>query len=121
MPRRFGRIAFGQKVKSAMSALENVEHGVVVKLEYALQIEEEMVESTDDEGPIEFLQGYGEIIPGLEAALYGMEIGQETVHGQLSEEFQVVGHPPEIRSDQGEARIIGGIGPSIGITVEGDQ
>ncbi|MCC6458613.1 MAG: peptidylprolyl isomerase [Caldilineaceae bacterium] len=60
-----------------MTALENVEHGVIVKLEYTLQIEDEMVESTDEEGPIEFLQGYGEIIPGLEAALYGMQIGQE--------------------------------------------
>jgi FKBP-type peptidyl-prolyl cis-trans isomerase SlyD len=60
-----------------MTALENVEHGVIVKLEYTLQIEDEMVESTDEEGPIEFLQGYGEIIPGLEAALYGMQVGQE--------------------------------------------
>jgi FKBP-type peptidyl-prolyl cis-trans isomerase 2 len=48
-----------------MAALDNVAHGVIVKLEYTLQIEDEMVESTDDEGPIEFLQGYGEIIPGL--------------------------------------------------------
>jgi FKBP-type peptidyl-prolyl cis-trans isomerase SlyD len=60
-----------------MAALQSVEHGVVVKMEYTLQIEDELVESTDDEGPIEFLQGYGEIIPGLEAALYGMEVGQE--------------------------------------------
>lgn len=60
-----------------MAALQSVEHGVIVKLEYTLQIEEEVVESTDDDGPIEFLQGYGEIIPGLEAALYGMEVGQE--------------------------------------------
>jgi FKBP-type peptidyl-prolyl cis-trans isomerase SlyD len=60
-----------------MAALDNVAHGVIVKLEYTLQIEDEMVESTDDEGPIEFLQGYGEIIPGLEAALYGMKVGQE--------------------------------------------
>ena len=51
--------------------------GVIVKLEYTLQIEEELVESTEEEGPIEFLQGFGEIIPGLEAALYGMEVGQE--------------------------------------------
>jgi FKBP-type peptidyl-prolyl cis-trans isomerase SlyD len=60
-----------------MAAPQNVEHGVIVKLEYTLQIEEELVESTDDEGPIEFLQGFGEIIPGLEAALYGMEVNQE--------------------------------------------
>lgn len=59
-----------------MAAPETVEHGIVVKLEYTLQIEDEVVESTDDEGPIEFLQGYGEIIPGLESALYGMKVGE---------------------------------------------
>ena len=57
-----------------MAELQNVEHGVIVKLEYTLNIEDELVESTEDEGPIEFMQGYGEIIPGLEAALYGMEV-----------------------------------------------
>jgi FKBP-type peptidyl-prolyl cis-trans isomerase SlyD len=60
-----------------MAALDKVQRGVIVKLEYTLQIEDEMVESTDDEGPIEFLQGYGEIIPGLEDALYEMKVGQE--------------------------------------------
>ena len=60
-----------------MADVKTVERGVVVKLEYTLLIDEEMVESTDDEGPIEFLQGFGEIIPGLEDALYGMRVGQE--------------------------------------------
>jgi FKBP-type peptidyl-prolyl cis-trans isomerase SlyD len=60
-----------------MAALKSVEHGIIVKLEYTLQIEDELVESTEDEGPIEFLQGYGEIIPGLESALYGMQVGDE--------------------------------------------
>lgn len=60
-----------------MAALQSVEHGVIVKLEYTLQIEDEVVESTEEEGPIEFLQGYGEIIPGLESALYGMQVDQE--------------------------------------------
>lgn len=62
-----------------MAAQERVEHGVIVKLEYTLQIEDELVESTEDDGPIEFLQGYGEIIPGLQRALYGMTIGDEKV------------------------------------------
>ena len=69
--------ARGQKVKIAMAAQQSVEHGIIVKLEYTLQIEDELVESTEDDGPIEFLQGYGEIIPGLETALYGMVVGQE--------------------------------------------
>lgn len=54
-----------------------VANGVIVKLEYTLHVEDELVESTDEDGPIEFLQGYGEIIPGLEEALYGMAVGEE--------------------------------------------
>ena len=60
-----------------MAGIDTVTNGVVVKLEYTLQVEDELVESTDDEGPIEFLQGFGEIIPGLEEALYGMAVGDE--------------------------------------------
>lgn len=58
-----------------MAQPEKVEHGVVVKLAYRLVIDNELIESTDDDGPIEFLQGYGEIIPGLENTLYGLRVG----------------------------------------------
>lgn len=50
----------------------------VVSLEYSLKIDDELVESTsqDDINPIQFIQGYGEIIPGLEKAIEGMAIGE---------------------------------------------
>ncbi len=60
-----------------MSNSQTVEHGMVVSLDYTLQVDDEVVETTDDEGPIEFLQGYQEVIPGLERAIYGMKVGQE--------------------------------------------
>ncbi|MCC6168670.1 MAG: peptidylprolyl isomerase [Caldilineaceae bacterium] len=60
-----------------MNEPQTVEHGVVVSLEYTLQVDDEVVETTEEDGPIEFLQGYEEIIPGLERAIYGMRVGQE--------------------------------------------
>jgi FKBP-type peptidyl-prolyl cis-trans isomerase SlyD len=60
-----------------MAENNTVEHGSVVSLEYELLVDDELVESTADEGPIAFLQGYEEIIPGLEQAIYGMRVGQE--------------------------------------------
>ena len=60
-----------------MTQKQTVERGMVVSLQYSLHIDEELVESTDDDGPIEFLQGYQEIIPGLEQAVTGMIVGQE--------------------------------------------
>lgn len=49
---------------------------VVVMLKYVLTVDGEEVDSADEKDPIAFLQGSGEIIPGLEKALYGMKIGQ---------------------------------------------
>jgi FKBP-type peptidyl-prolyl cis-trans isomerase SlyD len=58
---------------------EKVEDNLVVKLDYTLIIEDEIMESTDEAEPIEFIQGIGQIIPGLEEALYGMKVGEMKV------------------------------------------
>lgn len=51
---------------------------MVVRLEYRIYLEDgELVETSDEEGPVEFLQGRGQIVPGVENALYGMPIGEE--------------------------------------------
>jgi FKBP-type peptidyl-prolyl cis-trans isomerase SlyD len=48
---------------------------VVVSLEYTLTVDGEVVDSTEGIEPITFLQGYENIIPGLERELYGLKIG----------------------------------------------
>lgn len=60
-----------------MAQPTSVADGVVVSLEYSLHVDDELVESTEEDGPIQFLQGYSEIIPGLEQALYGLAVGEE--------------------------------------------
>jgi FKBP-type peptidyl-prolyl cis-trans isomerase SlyD len=50
---------------------------VVVTLDYELTIDGEIVDSSKDAEPIIFLQGAGQVIPGLEKALYGMKQGEE--------------------------------------------
>ena len=49
---------------------------VVVSLEYTLQVEGEIVDSTGEDEHIQFIQGHGQIIPGLESQLYGMTSGE---------------------------------------------
>ncbi len=57
-----------------------VKDNLVITLDYKLIVEDEMMESTEDGEPIKFIQGIGQIIPGLENALYGLKIGdQKTV------------------------------------------
>jgi len=51
---------------------------IVVSLDYTLRLDDgEIIDASTDRGPLEFLQGRGQIIPGLEQALYGMAVGDE--------------------------------------------
>jgi FKBP-type peptidyl-prolyl cis-trans isomerase SlyD len=67
---------------------------VVVSLEYSLQVEGEIVDSTGEDEHIQFIQGHGQIIPGLESQIYGMSSGEskevtvpaEDAYGVLDED-----------------------------------
>jgi FKBP-type peptidyl-prolyl cis-trans isomerase SlyD len=48
---------------------------VVVTMEYTVKVDGEVVDSSDDHEPIEFLQGHSQVISGLEKQLYGMAVG----------------------------------------------
>jgi FKBP-type peptidyl-prolyl cis-trans isomerase SlyD len=50
---------------------------VVVTLDYTLTVDGEVVDSTAGIDPISFLQGYENILPGLEQELYGLKIGDK--------------------------------------------
>lgn len=50
-----------------------IEKNVVVTLDYHLEVDGQEIDS----GPIQFLHGHGNIIPGLEREIEGMELGEE--------------------------------------------
>jgi len=51
---------------------------LVVSLDYTLRLDDNEIESSSvGEEPLQFIQGRGHIIPGLEQALYGMAVGDE--------------------------------------------
>jgi FKBP-type peptidyl-prolyl cis-trans isomerase SlyD len=49
---------------------------IVVTLDYTLTVDGEIVDSSQEEGPIQFLHGHGNIISGLEAHLGGLTVGE---------------------------------------------
>lgn len=55
---------------------QKVADGMVVSMAYTLQVNGEELDRADEDDPMLFLQGYGNIIPGLERELYGMGIGE---------------------------------------------
>jgi len=56
-------------------AHDKVKDGLVVSMEYKLTVDGEVLDSSDEAGPLQFLAGYGNIIPGLESEMMGMQIG----------------------------------------------
>ena len=51
---------------------------MVVSMDYILRLENDrVIDQSGEDDPLEYIQGAGKIIPGLENALYGMTIGDE--------------------------------------------
>ena len=53
-----------------------VTNDVVVSIEYTLTVDGEVIDASEENDPLEYLQGYQNIIPGLERELAGMKIGE---------------------------------------------
>ena len=56
--------------------LDTVQDDAVVSLEYSLKVDGETVDASEEDEPIQFIQGHGQIIAGLERELYGMQVGE---------------------------------------------
>lgn len=95
-----------------------VENGKMVTFDYNLFVEDELIESSEDSGPLEYEHGGDQIIPGLEAALTGMAIGDaktvlvspQDAYGEIDE--QAIREIP--KSDLPE----GGPEPQVGMLLE---
>jgi FKBP-type peptidyl-prolyl cis-trans isomerase SlyD len=57
-------------------AKDTVQKGVVVSMDYTLRVDGEVLDTSDDAGPLLFLVGYDNIVPGLERVMIGMKIGE---------------------------------------------
>ena len=58
-----------------MSA-DSVQNNVVVSMEYTLHVENEEIDSSKGQDPLQFLAGHGNIISGLEREMMGMKVGE---------------------------------------------
>lgn len=55
--------------------LDIVQDGMVITLDYVLTVNGEVFTTSQDSGPVIFIQGCGQILPGLERAIAGMQAG----------------------------------------------
>lgn len=56
--------------------LRKVSKDLVVSMAYELKIEGELIDQATEDDPLQFIQGHGHIITGLESAIEGMNIGE---------------------------------------------
>ena len=55
-----------------------VANNIVVSMAYVLRIEDgQLIDQSEDGAPLEYIQGAKQIIPGLEKALIGLNVGDE--------------------------------------------
>jgi FKBP-type peptidyl-prolyl cis-trans isomerase SlyD len=56
----------------------SVADDMVVSLDYTLRLDDgQTIGTSEGQEPLELLQGHGQVMPGLERALYGMTVGDE--------------------------------------------
>lgn len=90
-----------------------VENNRVVSMEYTLSVDGEVLDSSEKAGPLQYLAGYDNIVPGLEREMLGMKIGESKDvvvppadgYGEFDEEaFMDVPRsefPKEVKIEQG--------------------
>jgi len=109
--------------------VSKIEKNVIVTLDYRLEVNGNEIDS----GPIQFLQGHGNIIPGLESQIEGMDLGEERdilvkaqdAYGEYDAELEIdvplstfpedfeikLGHP--MRMQDGEGHVFTGVAVAI--------
>jgi len=87
-------------------APQQVADNLVVSLDYILIVEDEELESTADTGPIQFIQGSGQILPSLEDALYDMRLGEtKTIQIPAAEAYGIIDPAAIHKANQSEFAI----------------
>ena len=56
--------------------ITRVDKNLVVSMDYELTVDNAVIDSSEEGDPIVFLQGVGNIVPGLEKAIQGMKVGE---------------------------------------------
>jgi FKBP-type peptidyl-prolyl cis-trans isomerase SlyD len=59
-----------------MTDKQKITDGHVVSMHYTLHVDGEIVDASQEAEPLQFIQGMGHIIPGLEHELYDMQVGE---------------------------------------------
>lgn len=107
-----------EAAKPAEEPMVAVENGMTVSLEYTLTVDGEVVDSSEGHDPLKYVQGSGEIIPGLERQLNGMHEGESrTVTVTPEEGYGKV--DPQAFVEVGKNQLPQDVVPEVGMMLRG--
>ncbi|MCA9400677.1 MAG: peptidylprolyl isomerase [Candidatus Omnitrophica bacterium] len=119
----FLSLLFVQHGTTNVSAQENIiEEGKTVLFEYTLTVDGEVADSSADRGPLKYIHGQRQIIPGLEDELAGMKVGdKKTVTVPPEKAYGLVNDQMILEVDK--ERLGEDIEPEVGLslTLTGDD
>lgn len=80
--KKFLSVLFGVLLLSGLAFSAQAEDAVIsngkkVSIDYTLTVEGQVVDTSQGKAPLEYVQGEGKIIPGLEKQLDGLKVGEE--------------------------------------------
>jgi len=95
-----------------------VEKGKEVSFEYILTVDGEVVDQSKEGGPMKYTHGKGDIIPGLERQLQGLQQGDERIITVLPEEAYGAINP-EAFQEVNRSSLPQTVTPQVGLLLEG--
>ena len=87
--------------------------GKTVKFDYSLKVDGKVIDSSEGKEPLEYVQGQGMIIPGLEKQLEGLKVGdQKTISVAAADAYGEVNE--QLFKEFPKDMIAEGINPQVG-------
>lgn len=107
-----------------MADEQKIIDGLVVSMQYVLHVNGELIDQSEAGEPLEFIQGAGHIIPGLERELLGMGVGESKAvtvaaadgYGEVDEEAFI-----EVPRDQFPDEVPAEVGLELQVRTEEGQ
>jgi FKBP-type peptidyl-prolyl cis-trans isomerase SlyD len=75
-----------------------IKRGSTVKIHYTLKVDEHVIDSSAERGPVTYVQGEGQIVPGVEKKMVGLEVGDKREFTVAPEEGYGVANPEAIHT-----------------------
>jgi FKBP-type peptidyl-prolyl cis-trans isomerase 2 len=108
--------AFAGEEQSKEKVLSQVTDGKTVKIHYTLTVEGKVIDSSKGRDPLKFTAGSGQLIPGFEKALQGMQVGDKKTF-QVSPEEGYGSVNPEAFREIPKDQLPPEIKPEVGMTL----